>query len=408
MRGSMAADAPLDVVVVGAGPAGLRTAELLSGAGLEVLVLEEHREVGRPVQCAGLLSTRVFKLLGSEFAIENRVSGARVHVPDGRTIAFDAGHTRALVVDRAAFDKELAARAARAGAGIRLGCRVTAVHASASGCVLEARDLREGQGSSSIELRARAVVGADGPGSLVRRSIGRPRPRQALTAFQLRFATAQALDTSVVNLFAGHEIAPGFFAWVIPLSEHQGLIGLASEPGGPSPRERMDTLLRDPRFTQEFSEPRPMAAYVGKLPLGPIPRPVADGALLVGDAAAQPKATSGGGVYPALEASAAAAEALVAALEKGEPTAKALMAYPRAFDEVVGDELRRAARLRRSYRAMSEKMVNDLAAAVDDPELLRLIVLEGDIDFPSKLVKALLHKSPSLLKLAGPILKGFF
>jgi hypothetical protein len=84
------------------------------------------------------------------------------------------------------------------------------------------------------------------------------------------------------------------------------------------------------------------------------------------------------------------------------------MAYPREFDRVVGSELRRAARLRRSYRAMSEKLVNKLLEAVDDPELLDIIVREGDIDFPSKLVRALLHKSPSLLRTAGPLLRGFF
>ena len=130
--------------------------------------------------------------------------------------------------------------------------------------------------------------------------------------------------------------------------------------------------------------------------------------VLVGDAAAQAKATSGGGVYPALEASAAASRAIIGALEAGDVSARALASYPRVFDREVGAELRRAARMRRSYRTMSDKMINDLLEAVDDPELLGLVVVEGDIDFPSKLVKALLHKSPSLLKLAGPILKGLF
>ena len=84
------------------------------------------------------------------------------------------------------------------------------------------------------------------------------------------------------------------------------------------------------------------------------------------------------------------------------------MAYPRAFDAEVGVELARAARLRRSFRAMSDRMVDDLVVALDDPELVETIESEGDIEFPSRLVRTLLRRSPRLVRLAGPLLRGFF
>ena len=52
-----------DVIVIGAGPAGCRTAELISSKGYSVLVIEEHKSIGRPVQCAGLVSWRLKELL---------------------------------------------------------------------------------------------------------------------------------------------------------------------------------------------------------------------------------------------------------------------------------------------------------------------------------------------------------
>jgi geranylgeranyl reductase family protein len=405
----MTAGVGFDIVIVGAGPAGCRTAELLAAEGFDVVILEEHREVGRPVQCAGLFSRRVFDFIGSEVAVQNKVSGARVHAPDGRVVAFNARRPRAMVVDRAAFDRTMAIRAIREGAQIRLACRVNDVRRASGGrMAVGYTDRSEPAGTGREELLCNAVVGADGPGSVVRKAGGIHRPRQHLTAFQIRFATPDTIDTDAVHIFGGQDLAPGFFAWVIPISENTGLVGLAAEPGGLSPMDRFLKFVRSDRFTEHFPRIETISIHAGIIPLGPIHRPVADGIVLVGDAAAQAKATSGGGVYPGLEAAHHASRALIDALERGDVSERRLMAYPRTYDKEVGAELRRAARLRRSYRAMSDKMINRLLETVDDPELLALIVSEGDIDFPSKLVRALLQRSPSLLRLAGPLLKGLF
>jgi geranylgeranyl reductase family protein len=407
MRGAMSPGGTLDVAVVGAGPAGTRTARLLAKAGLGVTIIEEHSEVGRPIQCAGLMSNKVFAELGEEVAVLNRVSGARIHSPSGHVIAFDAGRPRANVVDRAAFDQALTHRALDSGATLRLEHRVTEVRASTSGCSLLVRD-RTSPGASVEELVCRAIVGADGPSSLVRRSLGFQRPRHKLIAYQVAFSTPEAIPTDHVDLFAGRDVAPGFFAWVVPQGEHSGLVGLASEPGGMHPKARLETFLARDDIKGILPNIRPTAFHAGAITLGPIHRPVRDRVVLVGDAAAQAKATSGGGVYPGLVAARHAAAALVQAHEDGDLSTRNLMSYPKAFDREVGAELVKAARLRRSFRAMSDKMVDDLIVTMDDPDLLDTIVQEGDIEVPSRLVRALLRKSPRLLRLAGPLLRGFF
>ncbi len=396
-----------DVAVVGAGPAGSRTAQLMAAAGLDVAMFEEHREVGRPVACAGLLSNRVFKCLGEEFAVLNQANGARIHAPSGHVLKIDAGQPKAVMVDRAAFDQVLAKKATDAGTIIRMEQRVMDIQAKASGCVLQVRDLAI-TGNAREEVRARVVVGADGPSSIIRRSVGIQRPRRKLTGFQVAFASAKPIDTDFVDLYAGHDVAPGFFAWVVPHGSHSGLVGLAQEPGGMSPKDRLGLLMNSPTFRDSFPDIQPVAFFAGTIPIGPLHRPVTDGVVLVGDAAAQAKAVSGGGVFPALVAAKHASDAIVAALEKGDPTARALSAYPKAFDKEIGAELRKAARLRRSFRAMSDKMVDDLIEALDDPELLDIIVSEGDIEFPSRLVRTLLRKSPRLVRLAGPLFRGLF
>ena len=74
-----------DFIVSGAGPAGSYCAYKLAGNGYKVLQLEEHRSVGKPVECTGVVSKRVLSMINSE-SIVNRVHGAHIHFPSGKEI----------------------------------------------------------------------------------------------------------------------------------------------------------------------------------------------------------------------------------------------------------------------------------------------------------------------------------
>jgi len=70
------------IVIVGAGPIGCYLGQLLKQAGFDPLILEEHSEVGRPVQCAGIVGRRVFedlKIKPSEKSILNTIDGAKIY-----------------------------------------------------------------------------------------------------------------------------------------------------------------------------------------------------------------------------------------------------------------------------------------------------------------------------------------
>ena len=68
----------VDVVIVGAGPVGGRAAKLLAERGVSVLMLEEHEEVGRPFQCAGLVTPSAMDAVGGHHTVLQEVDGALI------------------------------------------------------------------------------------------------------------------------------------------------------------------------------------------------------------------------------------------------------------------------------------------------------------------------------------------
>src|SRR6201995_3112961 len=125
---------PIDVLIVGGGPGGLFMAARLAAGGVRTVVCEEHPRVGDPVHCTGVLSAEsfaTFDLPGC--ATLNQLTAVRFLSPGGIPVDYTTPVPLATVIDRPVFDRALADRALAAGAEIRVGARVTALAAGASG-----------------------------------------------------------------------------------------------------------------------------------------------------------------------------------------------------------------------------------------------------------------------------------
>ena len=100
----------MQIVIVGAGPAGCYTAQLLKhyGVGSSIRIIEEHNEVGRPMSCAGIVGRQVFNntlLPLSKASIINQIDGALIIHGDNNFLIKRPGV--AYVIDRERFDQEL-------------------------------------------------------------------------------------------------------------------------------------------------------------------------------------------------------------------------------------------------------------------------------------------------------------
>ncbi|MCI4338329.1 MAG: NAD(P)/FAD-dependent oxidoreductase [Thermoplasmata archaeon] len=384
-----------DALVIGAGPAGSSAAFELARRHRRVLVVEEHSRVGHPVQCAGLVSSRVLELAGSRASVLHPVNGAAVFSPALHRLGFRAAEPRAFVIDRGGLDRALAERAARAGAEFATGTRFDGFQRAADG-TLEV-NLRTPDGTPS-RIPTRLLLGADGVASGVARAAGLRRRVEILPAFEAEFPVSPG-DPEDVEVYLGTSFAPGLFGWWIPDGTGGARVGLAATAGKLSAREYFERMLDhlERRFGSRLRNPT--SYLVSGIPIGHLPHIVADRVMLLGDAAAQVKPLSGGGIFLSQRAGQIAAETADTALEKDRLGAEELAQYPARFDAEVGEELRKALYLRRVFLRLTDADLEKIVQALDDAGLRGSIVAFGDIDFPSDLVWRLLRQSPSLLRL---------
>src|SRR5256884_8680377 len=139
-----------DAIVVGAGPAGLYTALRAAEGGLSVLVLEEHESLGVPTPCSGIVSgetNRLYKV--PDDVVLSRPSACLVISPGGRVAELEDPGEEIAVLDRAGFDRALAASVLEAGGGVRT--RRRAGHGRDGG--------RAGEGGAEHGGRGRAAGG---------------------------------------------------------------------------------------------------------------------------------------------------------------------------------------------------------------------------------------------------------
>ena len=377
-----------DVIIVGAGPVGCEVASIVAKEGYDVLIAEEHREIGKPVQCAGLVSTRVLELTGLKNIILNKINGAQFHSPNEQKLSVNSSNTKAYVIDRGEFDKGIAKKAVNNGVQIALGKKVNNIKRN------KYITIKIGEKTEKSKL----LIGADGANSNIRKIFNFPKPKKILIGIQ-KEVTGLNFDKSLIYTYLGNEIAPNFFAWVIP-SEDTFLIGLCIEGTKKTAFEYLEN------FCKRFNNVKTIKYMSGQIPIGMLNQTFDDNIMLVGDAACQVKPISGGGLFTGLICAEECAKTAIKALKMGDFSKRLLSQYQINWQRKIGKEIKNGMRLRKILYNFCENDVEKLFNILDNPKLLKIVAEKGDIDYPSKLIFPVFKKSPVLIKFAPQALNS--
>lgn len=378
----------LDVVVVGAGPAGSECARRLAEAGCSVLVAEEHERAGEPLHCTGIISAHAYSAFDlPPSAIQRELTSAELTSPGGITLHVDLNGSRPYVVDRSEVDLSLAGRAHQAGAYCCYGTRISGLTVDRLGVTLTG--LRAGQ---PWEVRARAAVLATGARSPLPRQAGLADTHDVMHGAQ---AEVPLPSSDTMRVWLGHRLVPGGFGWAVPARAQSSRFGVLTRT---RPRQALlqvaEKALPVGAWSSEPSSLATDAIRVHPIPAAPRRPTSGHRVLSVGDAAGQVKMTTGGGVYYGLLGARIAAEVLAEALARGHLGARHLSRYETLWQRLLGPEQRAGQLLRRMVSYLPDEALDQIFASAERLGLSRSIVDLLDFDW---------HARPSLWLIATMI-----
>lgn len=288
-----------DIVIIGAGPAGLSAAETAAKHDVDVMVLEKSSEIGYPIHTSGGSWIKDLVDLGISDRFFHPIKKCRFISPNKEAdFVFDEPY--ACVLDVRGLYQFMAEKAAQAGAKIKVNTKVLEP-------IIEGGYV-EGVKASSIdgilEINAKVTIDASGFSSVAAKKAGLHTgfKRFGVGAEYDLYAPEYNQDESI--LIVGSHVAPSGYGWVFPHGNNRVRVGVGSiHPiSTDDPRKYLNKLITEtPGVSEAFTNSAQIEYHHGVIPSeGLVKKNVSNGLIVVGDAAGQINALVGEGIRYAM------------------------------------------------------------------------------------------------------------
>ena len=382
-----------DMLIVGGGPAGALAAKTAAKAGNSVCLIEKRPAIGTPIRCAEGIGKDILK----EFIkpdprwISADIERARIIAPNGTAVRLEqdkAGNEVGYVLDRKVFDRELVWQAAEAGADVFVKTRATAPIME-NGAVRGAKVISAG---TPVDIRADVVLAADGTEAQFARWAGLDTtvPLREMMSCAQYLLTDIDIDAASTDFYLGNDVAPEGYLWVFPKGERTANVGIGISGRKSRDGSRAKDYL-DRFIAKNFPGGKTIEAIAGGVPVcRPLPCTVADGLMVIGDAARVVDPLTGGGIGNAMFTGRLAARVASECISAGDCSKAALIPYDAEWRASrMGKFLERNYKVKEFFITLDDKKLNTLADSIASVGFEELSV--------SALIKELIKRNPKML-----------
>ncbi|HDN02254.1 MAG TPA: NAD(P)/FAD-dependent oxidoreductase [Candidatus Bathyarchaeota archaeon] len=377
-----------DVIVVGAGPAGLSAARWCAGEGLKTLIFEAKGEIKAWKPCGEGISRETLKTAEIDPTpdfISNEL-GMRVYAPNGNYV--DLGQT-GYAINKDMFLYRMAVAAAEQGAEFKMFEPVKTVLRENGKMVVKTT-----RGTYDAIL----VIGADGigPNSTVARSLGMDNKVEIIPCVQYKMACCNVEDENG-RIYLGRSVAPLGYAWIFPKGGGVANVGLGvrGEPAMPYLQRFVEShkeIFKDAKIIGFGSAPVPIGGMAKEI--------TGDGVILIGDAAGTVIPFTGAGIHSSIAAGKIASKVAAEAVSQEDSSKSMLQKFEQEYDKYWGKRIKSSLKAMRVFEKLGDEDFNMLANILTAEDIINLA---NGINILKTATKLLKH--PVLAaKLARPLL----
>lgn len=390
-----------DVLIIGGGPGGAIAAKTAADAGLSVLLVEKRPAIGVPVRCAeGIGKEGLLEFIEADPKwISAELETAVLIGPDGTSFSVDgktAGSKVGYTLDRKVFDRELVWRAAEAGAEIQVHARAVKPimeDGKVAGAVIQ-------QHGIDYLVHAKIVIAADGVESKFSKMAGvnTTVPLSEIETCAQYIVSDIDIDEKANQFYFSFADAPGGYIWVFPKGKRMANIGIGIQGTKSGDGHRARDYL-DKFIEKNYPNGKITELIVGGVSVcKPLECTVADGLIIVGDAARLSDPITGGGIYNAMFTGRMAGKVAIEAIATNDTSKTFLMRYDKGWREsYIGKALQRNYAAKEVFLKMNDEKLNKIIHSMKNVRLEQINV--------KNLAIAVFKENPWLIKDLPAILK---
>jgi flavin-dependent dehydrogenase len=307
---------PFDIVIIGAGLAGLQCARLLGRQGLRVLLVDRKTSLDQKIHTTGIFVRRTLDDFDiPEDCLGSTIRRVSLYSPTHRVLHLESEHAEYRIGKMARLYQHYLNQCHDAHVEWLPGATYVDSHKASQGSLVRFR-----VGTATHSIKTRLLIAGDGACSRVAGDLQLDLNREWIVGVEDVYEGVKMSGGPRLLCFLDPQLAPGYIAWIAYDGE-EAHVGVGGYPN------RFDPTAALNKFHQRIHDIVDLQTSIrierrgGRIPVGGILKRIANTrGLLIGDAAGAVSPLTAGGLDPCMRLSTLAANVVSAYLSNGDET----------------------------------------------------------------------------------------